>query len=385
MNRGKTEVEKFARRLSHPAIFDTVREPMLVLDERFRVIRASASFYSCFNEKPKSVLGRPVFSLGNGQWDMPALHELLESLLSQKKSFNDFQVDCTFPSIGRRIFYLNAREIIPESASPRLILLAFQDMTHKFGANHRLKRRISDLERSNMDLEQFANIVSHDLQSPLNRISSFADLMASSAKDRLTDKEKAYLASLQTQSRRMRFLIQDLLFFAKIATQDQPIEEVDISELVNEVLGNLQEEINGTHAKLEIGDLPVLKGRKFQLRQLFQNLIENSLKYRRKDVPPVITIKGIMDADGNVQLALRDNGIGFKQQEAEQIFEPFHRLHGSGNEYRGTGMGLTICRRIIENHGGRIEAKGEPGKGSTFIIRFPARQLAGTKRRAELR
>jgi len=367
----KAEIEGFARRIAHPAIFDTVREPLLVLDDEFNVIRASASFYRVFDERAESVLGRSLFSLGNNLWDISSLHEILEKVLPERSSFDDFQVDQVFPSIGRRVFHLNAREIAPEEASPRFILLAFQDITQKVWADHRLKEKSADLERSNSDLEQFASIASHDLQSPLNKISSFTDLLAKSAKERLTDQEKSYLEVLDRQSQRMRLLMQDLLVFAEIASHDQPLEDVDLAAVLNDVLSNLQAEVTHSGAKIEIGKLPCVRGRKSRLMQLLLNLIQNALKYRKKDVPPLISVSSNSEADGALVLSVKDNGIGFEQEDAKQIFQPFRRLHGSGSEYKGTGMGLAICHRVMADHGGSIKAVSTPGEGTTFFATFP--------------
>lgn len=369
----RIEVEDFAQRIAHPAIFDTVREPLLVLDDRFRVIRASASFYRTFDERAESVLGRSLFSLGNNTWNIASLHDALENVLPDGRAFNDYQVDNVFPSIGRRIFHLNAREIVPEKASPRFILLAFQDITQKVWADRHAKERAKDLERSNADLEQFASIAAHDLQSPLNKIATFADILASSAKDRHTEQEKGYVSALQGQCERMRMLMQDLLVFSEIASNDQTVEEINLVALVNEVLGQLQTEIAHSAAKVNIADLPTVKGRKFRLMQLFQNLIQNSLKYRMKDVPPEIEIGAKMQGS-MVEIAIKDNGIGFQQEHAAKIFEPFRRLHGSRSEYKGTGMGLAICDRVVKDHGGTISARGVPNEGATFVVTLPVQR-----------
>jgi light-regulated signal transduction histidine kinase (bacteriophytochrome) len=254
---------------------------------------------------------------------------------------------------------------------PRFILLAFQDITHKVWADRRLKKKSAELERANSDLEQFASIAAHDLQSPLNKIASFTDLLATSAKERLTDKERSYLATLYQQSQRMRLLMQDLLVFAEIASQDLPLEDVDLATLLNDVISNLQAEVTGSKAKIEIGKLPRVRGRKSRLMQLLQNLIQNALKYRKKDVPPHISVNSNLGADGALILSVKDNGIGFDQKYAEQIFEPFRRLHGSGSEYKGTGMGLAICHRVMADHGGSIRALSTPAEGTTFIATFP--------------
>ena len=366
-----TELVELTKRLIHPAVFETIREPLLVLDPRLEVVAANRSFYEGFDESPDDVIARPIFSLGNGQWEIPSLRELLEKVLPREDEFNGFQVDHDFPSIGRRIFHLNARGIVTDASKPRLILLAFEDITTKVWADRKRKSRSQDLERSNADLEQFSIIASHDLQAPLNRISSFADLLVASANERLTDQERGYLEKLLAQTRRMRQLMQDLLLFAKVAERDLPFERVDLGEVMRDVLGELQPDIAGAAARIDIGELPIIKGRKFQLRQMFHNLIENSIKYRRTDVPLIVKVTGSVGPDGAVTLSFRDNGTGFKAEEANVIFEPFRRLPGHANEYKGTGMGLAICDRVMENHAGAISASGQPGEGAIFTATFP--------------
>ena len=365
------ELVELTKRLIHPAVFETIREPLLILDPRLEVVAANTSFYNSFDESPEDVIARPIFSLGNGQWDIPSLRELLEKVLPRSDEFNGFQVDHNFPSIGRRIFHLNARGIVTDASNPRLILLAFEDITAKVWADRQIKNRTQDLERSNADLEQFSNIAAHDLQSPLNRISSYSDLLFASANDRLNEKEKGYLGKLQAQAKRMRLLMQDLLLFAKVAELDLPFEQVDLKDVLQEVLNELQPEITAAGARIESVELPIIKGRTFQLRQMFHNLIENSLKYRRKGVPLLIKVMGSVGPDRALKLSFSDNGIGFKQEEAKVIFEPFQRLHGHSNEYKGTGMGLAISHRIMESHSGSIFASGLPGEGATFTASFP--------------
>lgn len=368
-------------RLVHPAVFDTIREPLLILDASLSVLAANPAFYRTFDEAPKTVIGRGVFDLGDRQWDIPELRSLLESVLPLQRKFESFEIDHDFPSIGRHVFHLNAREIVPEETSPRVILLAFEDVTQRIWLTRRSDEAAAELQRSNSDLAQFSNMAAHDMQAPLNKIASFLDLATHSAGDRLTDKEKGFIETAKTQTDRMSMLLQDLLVFGKLASGSHPLEDVDIGRIVSDVEENLHEEIQIAGGEFEIGPLPVIKGKRFQIRQLVRNLIENSLKYRRKDVTPKIRISADTGSDGRVDLSVQDNGIGFSADQAEIIFEPFRRLHGSGSGYKGTGMGLAICRRVMEGHSGSIRGEGSPDRGARFVASFPAGSASNKKKK----
>ena len=152
-----------------------------------------------------------------------------------------------------------------------------------------------------------------------------------------------------------------------------PFKEVDLSELIREVLSDLEVRIVKTGGEVHVGDLPVISADPTQMRQLFQNLIGNALKFHKPGEKPRVLVRSVPDSDSGCQIILEDNGIGFEEQHVEKIFAPFQRLHGRSSKYEGTGMGLAICKKIVERHGGTIRAESEPGKGSTFIIHLPAK------------
>jgi two-component system CheB/CheR fusion protein len=375
------DLESISYRINGLAIFETVREPMVVLDSRLRVIMTNRAFYRVFKTDAENTLGRSIYQLGNNQWDIPELHELLENILPSSKTFDGFHVEHTFPEIGHRIFLLNAREIIPESSPPRLILLAFEDITDRVAADRQKEGRTRELERANDKLENFAMSAAHDLQSPLNKIATYVDLLVESFHNRLSDQEKKYVEHLKSQPNKMRLLINDLLMFAQVSSKSFPIEIVSLNAIIQDALNSLSDEIRGANATIRVGTLPTMKGRKFQLRQLFINLLTNALKYRKADTPLVVTIDVQNVQDGCIRLYVKDNGIGFDGQKAEEIFEPLRRLHG--REYAGTGLGLAICRRAAEDHGGRICAESTPGGGATFIVSFPVDALVPERSAAQ--
>jgi light-regulated signal transduction histidine kinase (bacteriophytochrome) len=170
----------------------------------------------------------------------------------------------------------------------------------------------------------------------------------------------------------MRHLLRDLLQFSRVATRLEPFKQIDLHKIAREAADVFEKDILETGCSVEIENMPVIEAVETQMLQLFQNLIGNALKYRSKE-SPLILIYGKHDEQGFYEISVKDNGIGFEQQFERLIFKPFQRLHGRG-EYEGTGMGLAICRKIVELHGGSIRAEGEPGAGSTFIIRLPLKQ-----------
>jgi signal transduction histidine kinase len=232
------------------------------------------------------------------------------------------------------------------------------------------------LQRSNRELEMFASVASHDLQEPLRKIQAFSDRLTTRYREQLDDNGKEYLTRIQDSSGRMRQLIEDLLAYSRVSTKGRPFTPVNLNTIVKEVAGLIEVRLHETSAQLTAGDLPTIEADEFQMRQLFQNLIGNSLKFIRNDVNPVLTLSYIpleWQGEPGCQITLTDNGIGFEQQYADRIFQLFQRLHGR-SEYEGTGMGLAICRKIVERHQGKLEAFGEPGVGARFVIHLPLRQ-----------
>jgi light-regulated signal transduction histidine kinase (bacteriophytochrome) len=228
------------------------------------------------------------------------------------------------------------------------------------------------LELINSELQEFAFVASHDLQEPLRKIQTFSDMARKRCASVLDDTAQQYLDRVSNSAERMRQLLNDLLQFSRVATRLEPFKKTNLEKLVREAAEVFEQQIKQTAAKIEIHDLPSIEVDPSQLLRLFQNLIGNALKFR-SDAAQVIKVYSECNERGTCDIFVEDNGIGFEQQYAEQIFKPFQRLHGR-KEYEGTGMGLAICRKIAERHGGSIRAESEPGKGSKFIVRLPIRQ-----------
>ncbi|MGV3556656.1 PAS domain S-box protein [Larkinella arboricola] len=240
------------------------------------------------------------------------------------------------------------------------------------------------LLRSNQSLQQFAYVASHDLQEPLRKIISFSTLLQEQYAERLGEGTD-YLERMQSAASRMSTLIRDLLAFSRLTTRKDTAGVVALTEVVNQVLTDLDLTVQETGATVEVEPLPTVYGDSSQLRQLFQNLISNALKFRRAQVAPVIQVTTHLMPSVDLPLSVKparaaaayhrfdvsDNGIGFEEKYTERIFEVFQRLHGR-SEYAGTGIGLAICEKVVMNHGGAITAVSKPGVGSTFIVYLPA-------------
>jgi light-regulated signal transduction histidine kinase (bacteriophytochrome) len=242
-------------------------------------------------------------------------------------------------------------------------------------ANEELTSSSLRLEQSNRELRDFASVASHDLQEPLRKVQVFGDRLRTLCSEVLEVQGRDYLNRMLNATGRMQTLIQDLLKIARITSQAHPFSRVDLAQVAREVLSDLEVRISETNARVEVGHLPTIQADGLQIRQLLQNLIGNALKFHQKGIPPVIKVyaekAGIHEgANGMFLLVVEDNGIGFDEKYLDRIFTVFQRLHGRA-EYEGTGVGLAICRKIVQRHGGDITARSTPGHGASFLVALP--------------
>jgi len=259
------------------------------------------------------------------------------------------------------------------------------DITQRKADEEKLQRFAAQLERSNAELANFASVASHDLQEPLRKIQAFGDRLAAKCGDQLGEQGRGYLERMQNAAQRMQTLIQDLLQLSRVTSRAQPFQLCDLAKIVGDVVGDLEVRIEQTGGKVEVGSLPKIDADPLQMRQLFQNLIANALKFHKPDEPPLVEVSseivvaadhsmpGAHPGDRLAQITVRDHGIGFEAKFAEQIFIVFQRLH-TKQEYEGTGIGLAVCRKITDRHGGSIMAQSEEGQGATFLITLPVKQ-----------
>lgn len=235
----------------------------------------------------------------------------------------------------------------------------------------KLEKYISELNQSNFELQQFAFVASHDLQEPVRKLMLYSDYMLNRYTDRMDPKGIEYLKIIHSVSGRMRTLIQDLLAFSQINKSQIHFDKVNLNKVAGYALQDLQLAIEEKKAVVNIHELPTVEGDESLLRQLFENLITNSLKYCRCDLPPEITIS-YRQAGNNHEITFKDNGIGFDEKYAPQIFKLFQRLHAR-DQYEGTGLGLAICLKIVEIHRGSIRATSSEGNGASFFVSIPIR------------
>jgi signal transduction histidine kinase len=256
------------------------------------------------------------------------------------------------------------------------LVLAFDEMTSRLSESEKERESyVKKLAQSNRELEEFAFVASHDLQEPLRKIQTFGDRLKDKYGDGLGEGGRDYLERMQNASIRMQALIQGLLTYSRVTSRPEPFSSVSLTSLVQEVVSDLTVRIEQTGGRVEVGELPVIEASPYQIRQLFQNLLSNALKFRREE-QPLIRVHGNRvnnPTEQWVKIMVEDNGIGFDEKYLDRIFQPFQRLHGRSH-YEGTGIGLAICRKIVERHYGTITAKSTPGRGSTFIITFPVKQ-----------
>jgi PAS domain S-box-containing protein len=255
-----------------------------------------------------------------------------------------------------------------------------RDVTAQKRAEAALILNMARLELVNAELQDFAHVASHDLQEPLRKIQTFCDMAQRRCSTVLDGTGKDYLDRVVNSASRMRQLLQDLLQFSRVAAKLEPLTEVDLDKIVREAADVFEASVQQTGCRIEIADIPAVEADESQMLRLFQNLIGNAVKFRGPE-SPLIRICGRLDDLGMCEISVKDNGIGFAPEFADIIFKPFQRLH-SRSEYDGTGMGLAICRKIAERHGGTIRAESTPGKGSTFIVRLPAKHAGLEKFRS---
>ena len=254
-----------------------------------------------------------------------------------------------------------------------------KEITERKQAEAELQALTASLERRNRQLEQFAFVASHDIQEPLRKLRTYGDRLKSGYGHTLADRGQDYLQRMLNATGRMQTLIDDLSTFSRVTTKAEPFVPVDLSVVAEQVLVDLNATIKEVGGRVEVAELPTIDADPIQMRQLIQNLVSNSLKFHRKTQPLIVRVRSqISDALSNpvVTLEVADNGIGFDERYLGRIFNVFQRLHGR-DTYSGAGIGLAVCRKIVERHRGTITAKSRPGQGATFLVTLPVNQPQG--------
>ncbi|MGV3524021.1 MAG: PAS domain-containing sensor histidine kinase [Candidatus Sericytochromatia bacterium] len=299
------------------------------------------------------------------QVDEPTRLELQSAIArAAQGEFVRYEVDIATPQGGTTPIDFSIRPLLDETGKVVALIPEGRDISE-------LKHKQAELERSNAELQQFAYIASHDLQEPLRKIMAFGERLESKLKTDLDPSAADYLKRMLAAAQRMQTLIQDLLSYSRVTTQGQALVPLRLNDLVEEVKDTLQLALEESRATLVCDTLPEIAGDASQIRQLFQNLLSNALKFVAPGKTPVIEIRSRQEAQ-SVVIEVQDQGIGFDPQYRDKIFQIFQRLHGR-SEYPGSGIGLTLCRKIVERHGGTLEARSQPGQGACFVLKFPRR------------
>ncbi|MBW2173314.1 MAG: PAS domain S-box protein [Deltaproteobacteria bacterium] len=253
-----------------------------------------------------------------------------------------------------------------------------RDITRRKQAEEKLKELMAELQRSNAELEQFAYVASHDMQEPLRKILSFGDRLEARYAKALDERGRDYMARMQNAAKRMQSLINNLLTLSRITIKAQPFVRINLADVVQTVMSDLELHVERAGGRVETGDMPTIDADPTQMRQLLQNLINNGLKFHEPEKKPVVKIHSQL-MNETCTITVEDNGIGFDEKYLDRIFGVFQRLHGRG-QYDGTGVGLAICQKIAERHGGSITARSSPGQGATFIVTLPVRHTQETEK-----
>ena len=303
-----------------------------------------------------------------------------------------------YHKLGHTVWVLLSVSLVKDiDNQPKYFISQIKNINQQKRAEARLNDLVTELERSNRELDEFASIVSHDLISPLRKQLILLDLVKDEYAAILDQEGQDYLTKITNFNFKMETLVRSLLIYARLTTQAKPFVPVALNDVINDVLYDLEAEIVQSQATIEVEELPTIKGDRFQLHQLFLNLLQNALKFRFQERSPEIQItcrlkdnfyqiarqpvarvrcgQALSRVEGTVEVAIADNGIGFEPEQQQKIFTPFHRLH-SYSKYIGTGLGLAICKKIVERHQGKISAQSKLGQGTTFTIFLPSNTLS---------
>jgi PAS domain S-box-containing protein len=295
---------------------------------------------------------------------LEAINEALTTLNPYECEYMLKMANGTFKTVQAK-----GKVITGEDGKPVKLVGTIQDITEQKKSQNDLIVKTQELQRSNEDLQRFASVASHDLKEPLRKIHTYADMLATAIMGTSNEYAKNYSDRILTSCARMENAIEDLLTYSRVGAEKEKMVQVDLTNLINTITDDYEVIIKQKHAQIVLQNLPVITAASSEMRQLFQNLISNALKFNKPDVNPVITISAAIEGKYH-RISIHDNGIGFEEKYTSQIFEVFRRLH-SKDEYEGSGIGLSICKKIIEKHKGIIEVHSKPNEGTTFIVLLP--------------
>ncbi len=365
------------------AILESSLDPIITIDDEGVITEFNRAAEQAFGYPRNEVLGtKPsdvLFPPGKSAGQQNRIDRYLEagegSLLGRRTEVIAVRANGeTFPAEL-------AMTISQEQGAPVMTFFV-RDISARKKAEQEQARYAADLKRSNRDLEEFAYVASHDLQEPLRKIRAFSDRLEMRCGQLLDETGRDCVERMQSAAGRMQLLIEGLLQLSRVTTRGQHFERIDLTGIVEDVVSDLEVQIEQAEGRVEIGKLPTIEADRLQMQQLFQNLIGNALKFRCEEEPPLVKVEarfvrgrtgreaGTRHPDEQCRITVKDNGIGFDEKYAHRIFDVFQRLH-TRDAYEGTGIGLAICRKIAEAHGGSISAESKPGRGAAFEVLLP--------------
>ncbi len=365
------------------AILESSLDPIITINHEGVITEFNRAAEQTFGHQRNQVLGtRPsqvLFPPAKSEGHRNRIDRYLDmgegSMLGRR-------TEVTAVRSGGETFPAELAMTISEEGGAPVMTFFVRDISHRKRAEQQQAQYAAELERSNRELEQFAYVASHDLQEPLRKIRTFGDRLEMKCGDALDETGRHCVARMQDAAARMQRLIDGLLTLSRVTTRGQQFEPVDLEAVAREVVADLEVQIERVEGRVEIGKLPTIQADPLQIQQLFQNLIGNALKFRRIEEPPIVKVHGRFQhgreqrrsgasaAEEKCLIYIEDNGIGFEEKHADRIFDVFQRLHAR-DVYEGTGVGLAICRKIAERHGGTIHVSSTPAKGTTFEVVLP--------------
>ncbi|OGR81918.1 MAG: hypothetical protein A2X32_05445 [Elusimicrobia bacterium GWC2_64_44] len=365
------------------SIINTVREPLIILDQDLRVVTASRSFYEVFKVNPKETVGQLIYDLGNKQWDIPQLRELLETILPQKATFDNYEVEHDFAGVGRRIMLLNARQIQRVLGKERIILLAIEDITERKRVEVELSRAKEAAEAANLAKSTFLANMSHEIRTPMNAILGFSQLMRRDPD--ATPKQKQQIETINRSGEHLLALINDVLEMAKAEAGRTSLTQAafDLHALISDVESMLRPRAEAKRLRLEVarGDgLPrFVTADESKLRQILINLLSNALKFTAEGVVTLrLRSRPCAEREAHLTVEVEDTGPGIEPGEIARLFHPFEQAQAGRAGGTGTGLGLAISRGYARLMGGDITVESRPGRGSVFTLLTTVKEAAAS-------
>jgi two-component system cell cycle sensor histidine kinase PleC len=361
------------------SVINTVREPLISLDQDLRVVTVSRSFYDFFKVNPEETVGQLIYDLGNKQWDIPKLRELLENILPKKVSFDNYEVEHNFSTIGRRIMLLNARQIKRVWGKERIILLAIEDITERREienglekAHEELKELAAELKRTAQVKSEFLANMSHELRTPLNSIIGFSEVLFDETFGPLDEKQKKYVNNVLTSGKHLLLLINQILDMAKVEAGKMKLvlSSVPLKSLLNDISLLLADMVSKKKIEflLEIAeDLPNIEADDLKVKEIMYNLLSNAVKFTPEGGKIGMRAK---KADAEIEIVVWDSGAGIALENMKKIFEGFFRVDTPYSRVtEGTGLGLPLSKKLVELHGGNLSVESE-GLNKGTVVKF---------------